>query len=310
MSPNRRLLTRPLTVYSFAKINLGLKIIGRRADGFHELRTVFQTIDLCDRLRFTPRRDGRLHLTCADPQLPVNRANLVLRAARLLRSETGSAQGFDIHLEKKIPVGAGLGGGSSNAAATLLAIHRMARLRLTTAQLLALAAKLGADVPFFLIGGRALGIGRGDELIPLRDARPTPLLVACPNLSISTREAYQEASLWLTNKRRPNNMTRFLSEVFEKESALELFENDFESVLFPEYAKLRRLKATLLAAGARAALMTGSGSALFGVFSSPAAARRAEVQLQSSHSTSRLSTFVAHSLPRSQYWKRIFAASI
>ncbi|MFI5173364.1 MAG: 4-(cytidine 5'-diphospho)-2-C-methyl-D-erythritol kinase [Terriglobia bacterium] len=299
-----------LTVRSFAKVNLGLKIVGRRTDGFHELRTVFQSVDLCDRLTFTARRDSRILLKCPEIPLPLGEDNLVVAAARLLSTAAGLRRGVNILLEKGIPVGSGLGGGSSNAATTLLALNRFFKLELNPNQMLQIASALGSDVPFFLLGGRALGVGRGDELFPLSDVKATTLLLAHPTgVCISTPDAYGRASLWLTNRRPANNMARFGSEVFEKVSALGLFENDFENVLFPEYPELRHLKTALLAVGAQGAQMTGSGSAVFGIFPSISDARRAERELQSLLSASSLSTFVVRSIPRSQYLKRIFAAS-
>lgn len=309
MSTSKRPHAPSLAVRSFAKINLGLKLLGRRADGFHELRTVFQTIDLHDRLTFTPRRDRRLVLTCTDPRVPLNSKNLVVRAARALLAAAKLRTGLNIALEKRIPLGAGLGGGSSNAAATLLALNRLFGLKLPLCQLLELARGLGADVPFFLIGGRVLGIGRGDELFPLPDTKPRALLLAAPAFSISTAEAYRKASLRLTKKQPANNMARFGLGVFEKERAFELFENEFEDVLFPEYPELRRLKRALLAAGAQHAQMTGSGSTVFGVFASLPEARRAGRKLRWHQPTSTLLTFVVRSLPRSQYLKMVFAAS-
>jgi 4-diphosphocytidyl-2-C-methyl-D-erythritol kinase len=287
-----------------------LKIVGRRADGFHELRTVFQSIDLCDRLTFTVRRDSRIVLKCPAVPLPLNGDNLVVAAAQLLTTATGLRRGVNILLEKRIPVGAGLGGGSSNAATTLLALSRLFKLELSPNQLLKIASALGADVPFFLLGGRALGVGRGDELFPLSDVKSTALLLAYPTrVRINSPDAYGRASLWLTNTHPANNMARFGSEVFEKVCALELFENDFENVLFPEYPDLPRLKTGLLAVGAQRAQMTGSGSAVFGMFPSISDARRAEKELRLRLSASSLLTFVVRSIPRSQYLTRIFAAS-
>lgn len=309
MSTSKRPHAPSLAVRSFAKVNLGLKLLGRRADGFHELRTVFQTIDLHDRLTFAPRRDRRLVLTCTDPRVPLNSKNLVVRAARALLAAAKLRIGLNITLEKRIPLGAGLGGGSSNAAATLLALNRLLGLKLPPGQLLELARRLGADVPFFLIGGRVLGIGRGDELFPLPDMKPRALLLASPAFSISTPEAYWKASLRLTKKQPANNMARFGLGVFEKERAFKLFENEFEGVLFPEYPELRRLKRALLAAGAQRAQMTGSGSTVFGMFASLPEAQRAGRKLRWHQSTSTLLTFVVRSLPRSQYLKRVFAAS-
>lgn len=299
-----------LIARSFAKVNLGLTLIGRRADGFHELRTVFQSIDLCDELTFEARRDGRIVLECDDSRVPVDSKNLVVRAAKELSASASLPRGVNIHLKKRIPMGAGLGGGSSNAGTTLLALRRLFGLKLRSLQLQKIASSLGSDVPFFLLGGRILGIGRGNELFPVPDMKTTAFLLACPErLSISTEAAYREGSLWLTNNRQVNNMARFGLEVFEKENALGLFENDFERVLFPKYPPLRRLKSALLAVGAQGAQMTGSGSALFGIFPSIADARRAEEALRSRHSASSLLTFVVRSIPRSQYLKRIFAAS-
>ena len=267
-------------------------------------------MDLSDRLTFTPRRDSKIDLKCPDVHLPLTADNLVVAAADLLFATAGARRGVDILLEKRIPVGAGLGGGSSNAAVTLLALCRLFRLELSPAQLQEIASSLGSDVPFFLLGGRALGIGRGNELIPLPDAKGTAMLLVIPkDLRIRTQEAYERASLWLTNSRQANNMARFGSAVFEKVSALELFENDFENVLFPEYPELRHLKTALLGVGARSAQMTGSGSAVFGLFPSISDARRAEEELRSRLSASSLLTFVVRSIPRSQYLKRIFAAS-
>jgi 4-diphosphocytidyl-2-C-methyl-D-erythritol kinase len=308
MSINRQSSTTGVTVLSFAKINLGLKIIGRRADGFHEVRTVYQTIDLSDRLSFRRRRDDRVVLQCHDPCLPLSTDNLVVRAAELWMEKSKIRRGVTVTLEKRIPTGAGLGGGSGNAATTLMALERLWGPKLSEAALFDLAATLGSDVPFFLLGGRVLGAGRGEELFPLPDLKPLTLLLASPGLLISTREAYQKASLRLTKRRLANNIARFRAEVFEKESAFALFENDFESALFPEYPELRRLKRALLAAGAQRAQMTGSGSTVFGVFPSVPTARRAEKELQSSQSTSTLLTFVVRSIPRSQYKKRVFAA--
>ncbi len=309
MSTNRALRVRSLAARSFAKVNLGLKLIGRRADGFHELRTIFQTIDLCDHLTFEPRSDSRVVLDSACPGLPSGDDNLIVRAAHQVLRVGRARSGVTIHLDKQIPMGSGLGGGSSNAAVTLLALNRMFRLSLERGDLMRLASSLGADVSFFLVGGRAFGIGRGDELFPLPDNPPANLLVVCPPLVISTREAYQKASLWLTKNRPLNNMARFRLLVFEKERAFELFENDFESVLYPEYPRLRRLKQALLDSGARHAMMTGSGAAVFGVFADRAQAHQAEKKLRLSRTTSGFSAFVVRTLPRSQYLKRIFAVS-
>ncbi|MDD5542515.1 MAG: 4-(cytidine 5'-diphospho)-2-C-methyl-D-erythritol kinase [Acidobacteriia bacterium] len=308
MSTSRRPLESSVLACSFAKVNLGLKIVGRRRDGYHDIQTLFQTVTLHDRLRFARLRTGKIDFTCNDPRVPRNSENLIVRAAQLFRKETGLRAGVAIHLEKRIPLGAGLGGGSSNAAVTLLALERLFGRRMGDLRRLRLARSLGADVPFFLCGGRALGFGRGDEVVSLPDGRLATLLLACPDLPISTAHAYRWASLGLTKVRRANNMARFRLRFFEKESVFTLFENDFERVLFARYPLLRRLKRRLLSAGATEAQMTGSGSAVFGVFSSVQAARSAEARLRSSPSLPALQTFVVRSLPRSHYAKRILTA--
>lgn len=308
MSTSRRSVASSVLACSFAKVNLGLKIVGRRSDGYHDIQTVFQTIDLHDRLTLTALRAPRIEFTCDDARLTPTAENLVVLAAQRFRKAAAIRGGLAIHLEKRIPVGAGLGGGSSNAAATLLALECLFGRNLGVLQRVRLAKKLGADVPFFLRGGRALGFGRGDEIVSLSDTRARALLLACPALQISTADAYRWASLRLTKLRRANNMARFRLRFFEKESAFTLFENDFERVLFARYPWLRRLKRQLLAAGAEEAQMTGSGSAVFGVFASLEAARSAEARLRSSPSWPALQTFVVRSLPRSHYAKRILTA--
>lgn len=310
MSLSKRSPTPSLSARSFAKVNLGLKLIARRADGFHELRTVLQTVDLWDTLRYIPRRDRRIVLKCNDPYLPLSSENLIVRAAKLWLEAAQVREGITVCLEKRIPVGAGLGGGSSNAATTLLALERLFVQKLPSGRLHELAGELGSDVPFFLSGGQALGMGRGDVLVLLPDLKRSPLVLVCPHFSIATRDAYRKASLWLTKKYKTHNMARFRLKVFEKTSALGLFENDFESVLFPDYPELGRLKSRLVAAGAEHAQMTGSGSAVFGVFRTWSDARQAEKKLQShpSPSSPALTTFVVRSVLRSQYLKRMFAA--
>ena len=175
-----------ITLPAFAKINLGLRVLGRRADGYHEIRTVFQTVTLHDTLTFEPAPGGLLELACTDPTIPTDESNLILRAASLLRERYGVSRGARTRLEKSIPAGGGLGGGSSDAAAALLALNRLWNLGAGARELSELGARVGADVPFFLTGGTALGTGTGADVEPLEDAPKMPLVIVTPGVRVAT----------------------------------------------------------------------------------------------------------------------------
>jgi 4-diphosphocytidyl-2-C-methyl-D-erythritol kinase len=263
--------TRRARVPALAKINLDLRVLGKRPDGYHELRTVFQTISLADALEiaFTPGRKTEIELR-DDPGIP---DNLVLRAARLVMGAMRVAGRVEMRLRKRIPMGAGLGGGSSDAAAVLLALPALAGRRIGMQSLAGLAAQLGSDVPFFLLGGTALGIGRGTELFPLPDAALRLGLVVAPALHVDTAQAYAALSPGLTSDAQQNKIDSFQSFSWDPVAGGPAA-NDFEAVVFARHGRLASLKRGLLRAGASHAMMTGSGSALFGLFS-----RREEVSL-------------------------------
>jgi len=260
---------------AFAKINTVLYVLGRRADGYHELRTVFQTIGLHDTLELSLLRRGRIELECDLPALPSGRNNLIWRAVAAARRALRLQAGVHVRLEKRIPIARGLGGGSSDAAAAILGLERLAGRPLPPEERLRIAAALGSDVPFFLFGGRALGIGRGEEIYPLPDApKRTVLLVSPSGISVSTADAYR----WLRAPRltaRPAHRTlrRFCALCWSGQGSL--LENDFEAPVFRRHPRLPRIKRALLRHGAAEALLAGSGSAVFGIFQSPAMARRA-----------------------------------
>ena len=255
-------MTRSATVPAFAKINLGLRVLYKRPDGYHEIRTVFQTISLSDRLRisYTPAR--RLNVTLAGT--PGIEDNLATRAAVQVMKALRCHADISIDLKKQIPLGAGLGGGSSDAAAVLLALPVLAGKSLTPDKLSSLAADLGSDVPFFLEGGTALGLGRGEELYPLESIRTRYGLVVAPNVHSSTAEAYRGVSQTLTSVPLQNKLSSFQRNLWR--DGIGVAENDFEPVVFARHPELRKIKAKLVRAGAKPAAMTGSGSALFGVF--------------------------------------------
>jgi len=254
---------RRARVRAFAKINLDLRVLGKRADGFHELRTIFQTVSLADRLdiAFTPARKTTIEL---DDSARIA-DNLVVRAAGLVLDATGITGRVAMRLEKRIPMGAGLGGGSSDAAAVLLALPVLARRPLRLETLTAIGQQLGSDVPFFLLGGTAVGIGRGTELFPLPDAPALPGVIVAPGIHVSTADAYRALSPRLTTESQENKIFSFQSHAWDVINAAG-FQNDFEPVVFESEPRLGALKRKLEAAGAVPAMMSGSGSSLFGLF--------------------------------------------
>jgi len=262
-----------LTVRCFAKINLFLRVLGRREDGFHEIETLFQCIDLHDTLTISRRDEqGGMKLICDDPQLPCDESNLALRAAREFAQRSGIKLGLEIRLEKKIPVAAGLGGGSSDAAASLRALNQMTCEPLSEAELLEAAAELGSDVPYFLLGGTALGKGRGEELTSLDDTPVMNLVLLVPNLSISAASAYEQFDL--TFGAQISDSTHRLS-LGESNSSGMSWQNDLERGVFRAHPKLANLKDGLLEAGAAEAVMSGSGPVIAGRFDRPSAAEQA-----------------------------------
>jgi len=274
---------RTIRIPAYAKVNLRLEVLGKRADGYHELRTIFQTVSLHDTLEFRPsRRPGITLQIQGNDKLAQEdlEKNLVYRAVDALRREIRVRSGVAITLRKKIPAGRGLGGGSSDAAAALLGYLQFTREKLETPRLLDIAASLGADVPFFLFGGTALGISKGEEIYPMPNApRRTLLIVSPADIHVPTPDAYR----WLhapelaslTKSAANHKLFKFCALCW---SAQEIFlSNDFEAAVFQRHPRLGKIKRELLHRGASEALLAGSGSAVFGVFPSPAKARRAAV---------------------------------
>ncbi|HMH42852.1 MAG TPA: 4-(cytidine 5'-diphospho)-2-C-methyl-D-erythritol kinase [Pyrinomonadaceae bacterium] len=265
-----------LTLPAFAKINLTLRVLDKGADGYHDLDTIFQTVSLHDTIQMSPMDQPHIILSCSDRSLSLGEDNLVIRAARALQDGRASNKGARIHLEKRIPLQAGLGGGSSDAAVTLLGLIRLWELSPTKEDLLEIASQLGADVPLFLLGGTARGTGIGDKLEPLADGAEKFLLIVKPNANVKTSDAYKaldERSLTSHNSKTILSTSR-RSQVFDKADLASLI-NDFEVVAFDLAPEIRRAKAALLKAGANAALLAGSGSAVFGILDSEDAQRRA-----------------------------------
>lgn len=276
--------TRSLTVRSFAKVNLGLEVLGTRSDGYHELRTLFQTIDLHDEITLRPRpRD--IALECDHPGVPSDETNLAWRAAEALRRHAGVTSGVAIRIDKRIPVAGGLGGGSSNAAAVLMALHRLWRLHLGPDDLHRLARRLGADVPFFLVGGTALGLARGDEVYPLRKQVKGHVILVDPGRPVSTAAVFARIDAGLTPRENSYTIFRFVSRDLEGADAFPILSNDLEQAALEEAPDLARtvgrIRGSLVREGALLAALSGSGSSYFGVFDDPQRARRAHAALTS-----------------------------
>jgi 4-diphosphocytidyl-2-C-methyl-D-erythritol kinase len=301
---------REIRIPAFAKVNLRLDVLGKRSDGYHEVRNILQTVTLHDTLRFRPTRGSGIELRIeGNPQLSQEgmEKNLVYRAADALRRELKIRSGVEILLQKKVPAGRGLGGGSSDAAAALLGYLRFTRKRLPAMRLMEIAAGLGADVPFFLLGGRGLGIGKGDEIYPLPDiSKRTLLIVSSKDIHVPTPDAYR----WLhapelaslTKSAANHKLFEFCALCWSAQG--ERLSNDFEAAVFRRHPRLNQIRRVLLQGGASEALLAGSGSAVFGVFPSPAEARRAVVGFPHDQ------TFVCETISRKSYARRMKIADV
>ena len=260
-----------LVARAFAKVNLGLEVLGKRDDGYHELRTILQTVGLHDELSFSRENEG-ISLTTNDPDVGTGPENLVYRAASLLAaSASSSGLGVSIHLEKNVPPGLGLGGGSADAAVTLLALDELWDLHTPAPDLHQLAASIGMDVPFFLYGGTALVVGRGDEVYPLAVEVDWPIVLILPDFSISTASAY--ASLRLTKRRSGFTLQHFVWTSPCVRDRLGELVNHLEGATGSHTTQIQEYKQVLLDRGALATMMSGSGSAVFGVFQDEHSAR-------------------------------------
>ncbi len=263
---------RSLTLQTSAKVNLVLEVLGKRGDGYHELSTVLQAVDLFDRLVL--EEDEALTLRTSDPALPTDEANLVVKAARLLMGAAAVRRGARLTLEKRIPVAAGLGGGSSDAAAALWGLNQLWGLRWSGARLAELAVTLGMDIPFFLSGGRAVATGRGERLQPLPASPALSLVLVKPSLSLSTREVYGRVPTGLRDDgRRTDRLMGALASRDSSRVAASLY-NALETVVEPAYPEIRRIKGALMSAGALGSVMSGSGPTVLAVARSADHARQ------------------------------------
>jgi len=312
-----------ITVRSCAKINLGLRIGARREDGFHELLTVYQTIGLHDVIRVSVARGSGIEIRCTDPRVPKDESNTCYRIVEKAMQALRAKGRVVIDIEKRLPVQGGLGGASANAVATLLGLERALKKLLPAAEGLRIAAEVGSDLPLFLVGGTVLGVGRGEQVYPLEDFPGTACVVVTPVVGVSTPKAFAEWDRKLTMAGPSDRMVelgRGLSAWLSKSNSgapfrrgraenplLELvragIKNDFEQVVFPEYPEVSEGKSALERAGAKYASMSGSGSALYGLFASREAARAATARLRKQGWAAQATV----TLTRRQYWRRIFS---
>jgi 4-diphosphocytidyl-2-C-methyl-D-erythritol kinase len=275
-----------------AKINLTLRVLGKLKDGYHRIDSVMVPIALYDviEIKKTGKRAEQIRVCCDQPEVPEGRENLVYRAAALILGQRGIAQSVAIRIRKRIPVGAGLGGGSSDAAAALLGLNRLFRFGLSAPKLAALGAKIGSDVPFFIYQKPARVGGRGEKVKRLARLPTLWLVVLYPGFPVATGWAYRNVRPKLTKLVRN---TSIIASLRTRESLARILTNDLEAVTLPRYSELAVLKQKLLAEGALAALMSGSGSSVFGIFKSKVAARRAFRRLQKEEKTQ---AYLVHSL--------------
>ena len=286
-----------MRVRSFAKINLGIEILGKRDDGYHEIRTLFQTIDLYDELVFKKDPGGQILLKGNNPAVPWDGRNLIYRAAQMIRRMSEVSFGMEIQVQKKIPAGAGLGGGSSNAAVTLFVLNKLWNLHLSDLELLELARKLGADVPYFLKGGFCLGTGIGDVLTPLEDLDQIFCLLVIPGFSILTGDMYQRYRPALTSSHKESKIIEFL-----ESRDFSLLNNGLEKTILRHYPQLKTIKTLLSSLGAEMSQVSGTGSAVYGIFFDKKKAEKAVGEIGRKYTV-----FLVRTLSRELYWKMINA---
>jgi 4-diphosphocytidyl-2-C-methyl-D-erythritol kinase len=276
---------------AFAKINLDLRVLGRRSDGYHELKTIFQAVDWFDEILVEPAE----RFEFSAPGTPEDETNLVVRAVRAYERLAGIKANVRITVKKNIPVGRGLGGGSSDAAVTVIGLQRMFKRALPFEEVPYVLRELGSDVPFFALGGRAAGYGRGDEVYKLDDATEYWVLLVDPGIMIATKEAYS----WLTVPDKSNNIEGFRDDA-ELGCTGDVWTNDFEGPVFARYPQLAAIKEELLELGAYRAALSGSGSTVFGQFQMVSDVIRAANALKE-----RFRVKVTKPLPRWEYFQKI-----
>lgn len=266
---------------SYSKVNIGLKVLSQRDDGYHNINTIFQELNFGDSIDIEKRDHGFKIIANVD-WIPTNKSNICYKAYTEIKKEFSEVKGIHIKIDKKIPIGSGLGGGSANAAALLKGIKNIYKLEVTESKLEEIGGEVGADVPFFIRGKTQLGEGIGDKLTQLPKAIIGTYLLVIPKISIRTEWAYSVIKNRLNNQ---NKNAKFSSFINEDYSSLQIFENDFEQIVIPAYPEIGAIKSKLLNLGARFASLSGSGSTVYGVYDDEASAKEAELLFHTSHQT-------------------------
>lgn len=257
---------KKINLKAFAKINIGLNIISKRNDGYHEIETIFQQIDLFDEITISARDDTKIVLESDSKNIPLDENNICFKAAKLLQEISGVSRGVNIAISKRIPIGAGLGGGSSDAAATLKGLVKLWELAYTKNKITKFSKQIGADVPFFVKGGTAYASGIGDKLTQIEFPKKYYCVLVYPNIKIPSAWAYKNFNFNLTKTKKIIKLFEILQKRFDLSELENLAQNDFEDVVFREFPELSELKRKLYQGGAFFASMSGSGSTIFGMF--------------------------------------------
>jgi len=266
---------------SYSKVNIGLRVLNQRDDGYHNICTIFQELNFGDSI-YIEKRGSDCKIISNVDWIPTDKSNICFKAYNEIKKEFSSVEGLHIKIDKKIPIGSGLGGGSANAAAVLKGINKIYKLKATESKLEQIGRKIGADVPFFIRGKTQLGEGVGYKLTQLYKTIIGTYLLVIPKISISTKWAYSV----IKNKLNDQNKKAKFSSFFNGDySSLQIFENDFEQIVIPAYPEIGAIKIKLLKLGARFASLSGSGSTVYGVFDDEASAKEAELLFNSSHQT-------------------------
>jgi 4-diphosphocytidyl-2-C-methyl-D-erythritol kinase len=284
-----------MKIRSFAKINLGIEVLGKRADNYHDIKTLFQAVDFFDVLDFSFAAGDTIRLKGNDQAIPWDESNLIFQGASLLRQKYGARGGVEINVVKNIPPGRGLGGGSSNAAMTLYALNELWSLGLDKETLQRLAAPLGADVPYFLEGGLCLGEARGDKVTALPDLPRLYCVLALPSFPVSTGAIY--GHMRLTSGGKESKINQFLAQ-----RDFGLLENRLEKAVFSLYPRLKAIKSFFHQREAILSLVTGTGSAVFGLFLQKEKAEKALSELEGVEEA-----LLVETLSRERYWKKATA---
>ena len=266
---------------SFSKVNIGLKVLNQRNDGYHNIYTIFQELSFGDSIYIEKRDHGCKIISNVD-WIPTDKSNICFKAYNEIKKEFSKVKGLYLKIEKKIPTGSGLGGGSANAATVLKGINKIYKLKLTASKLEQIARKIGADVPFFIKGKTQLGEGVGEKLTQLHNTIIGTYLLVIPKFSISTEWAYSIIKNKLNDQDKKVNFSSFFNGDY---SSLQIFENDFERIVIPAYPEIGAIKIKLLKLGARFVSLSGSGSTVYGIFDDEASAKEAELLFNPSHQT-------------------------